>query len=200
MPTFAHNAALLIIDVQKGFDDAVWGRRNNPQLEERVAELLDAWRDRNAPVIHVRHMSSSPASPLRPGQAGNDFKLQARPLSGEAVYEKSMHSAFIGTTLKADLRRRGMDTLVIAGLTTNHCVSTTTRMAADLGFTTWLVGDATATFDRRGPDGREYTAEQIQAIALSDLHGEFATVVDCRIALAAIGPAERRVEMYAGGT
>jgi nicotinamidase-related amidase len=168
-------------------------------MEERVAELLDAWRGRNSPVIHVKHMSSSPASPLRPGQDGNDFKLLARPLRDEPVHEKRVHSGFIGTSLEADLRRRGVDTLVIAGLTTNHCVSTTTRMAADLGFATWLVGDATATFDRRGPDGREYTAEQIHAIALSDLHREFATVLDCRAAIAAIGTATHKMEMSAAG-
>ncbi|HYM36633.1 MAG TPA: cysteine hydrolase family protein [Steroidobacteraceae bacterium] len=180
MTILASNAVLLIIDMQKGFDDESWGRRNNPHMEDRVGELLDAWRSLGAPLIHAKHMSADPASPLRPGRPGNDFKTCAMPLPHEQVIEKRVNSCFIGTSLEIDLRRRGYQTLVIAGLTTNHCVSTTTRMAGNLDFKTWLVSDATATFDRRGPDGLLYRAEQIHAIALADLHGEFATVADTR--------------------
>jgi nicotinamidase-related amidase len=168
----------------------VWGRRNNPLLEARVAELLDAWRVTDRPVFHARHMSTNPTSPLCPGHAGNDFKPQAIPRTSEPVIEKRVNSSFIGTSLEADLRRRGHERLVIAGMTTNHCVSTTTRMAGNLGFETWLVSDATATFDRVGPDGIVYQAEQIHAIALSDLHDEFATVVDTKRILDAMHAGE----------
>lgn len=187
MQTFAPNAVLLLIDVQQGFDEPKWGRRNNPQMEERIAELLTVWRASNRPVIHARHMSVDPTSPLRPGQSGNDFKTEVRPIPGEPVVEKCVNSCFIGTSLEAHLRRGRHETLVIAGLTTNHCVSTTTRMAGNLGFDAWVVSDATAAFDRVGPDGVEYPAELIQAIALSDLHGEFATVVDTKAVIAAAG-------------
>ena len=102
------------------------------------------------------------------------------------MIEKRVNSAFIGTSLETDLRRTGCRGLVIVGLTTNHCVSTTARMAGNLGFATWVVSDATATFDRVGPDGVEHPAEQIHAIALSDLHGEFATVVDTGTVIAAL--------------
>ena len=169
---------LLVVDMQQGFDDPMWGRRNNPHMEERVSELLDTWRTRGRPVVHARHMSKSPRSPLRPGQPGNEFKASAKPRDEELVIEKVVNSCFIGTMLEANLRSRGYHTLVVAGLTTNHCVSTTVRMAGNLGFTTWLAADATATFDRVGPDGIRHTAEQIHAIALSDLHQEFATVAD----------------------
>ncbi len=186
MPTPAPNAALLMVDLQKGFDEPSWGRRNNPRMEERIADLLAAWRASHRPVIHARHMSTSHTSPLRPGQPGNDYKPEGMPLPGELVIEKRVNSCFIGTSLEADLRRAGYETLVIAGLTTNHCVSTTARMAGNLGFDTWVVSDATATFDRVGPDGVTYRAEQIHAIALADLHGEFATVADTRTVLAAM--------------
>jgi nicotinamidase-related amidase len=178
MQTVAPNAVLLVIDVQRGFDEAVWGRRNNPQMEQRIVELLAAWRASKRPVIHAKHMSDDPNSPLRPGQSGNDFKPAVAPIPGELVIEKRVNSCFIGTSLQADLRQRGQHNLVIAGLTTNHCVSTTARMAQNLGFIAWVVSDATATFDRVGPDGICYSAEDIQAVALCDLHGEFATVVD----------------------
>jgi nicotinamidase-related amidase len=178
MQTVAHNAVLLVIDVQKGFDEPVWGRRNNPHMEQRIVELLTAWRASKRPVIHAKHMSGDPDSPLRPGQSGNDFKSATAPISGELVIEKRVNSCFIGTLLDEDLRERGHHDVVIVGLTTNHCVSTTARMAQNLGFKTWVVSDATATFDRVGPDGIRYAAEDIQAIALCDLHGEFAIVVD----------------------
>ena len=171
------NAALLLVDVQQGFDDPSWGGRNNPDAEHNIALLLEHWRSTGRPVFHVRHDSRSPGSPLRHGTPGNDFKREATPVEGEPVYPKSVNSAFIGTSLEEDLRARGISTLLIAGLTTNHCVSTTARMAGNLGFETFVVSDATAAFDRSGLDGRLRQAEEVHAAALSDLHGEFATVI-----------------------
>jgi len=154
----AAGAALLVIDVQRGFDDPSWGRRNNPDLEARVRELLDAWRAVRLPVLHARHMSMSPTSPLRPGQSGNEFKEVTAPQANEPVVEKRVNSCFIGTALDEHLRRSGIMGLVLAGLTTNHCVSTTARMAGNLGYAVTVVSDATATFDRTGPDGVLYPA------------------------------------------
>jgi nicotinamidase-related amidase len=182
----SHPTTLLLVDLQQGFDAPAWGRRNNPHLEQRASELLHAWRGSGRPIVHVRHMSTDLSSPLRPGQPGNAFKLETAPRAGERVVEKRVNSAFIGTSLEGDLRRAGCRGLIIAGLTTNHCISTTARMAGNLGFVTWVVSDATAAFDRIGPDGTEYRAEQIHAMALSDLHGEFATVVDTAAVLAGL--------------
>ncbi|MDQ3483593.1 MAG: cysteine hydrolase [Pseudomonadota bacterium] len=171
-------AGLLVVDVQKGFDDPVWGPRNNPQAEANIARIVAAWRDAGRPVLHVLHDSTSPASPLPPGTAGNLPKAEAQPRDGEGVYRKSVNSAFIGTSLEADLRHAGIDTLVVVGLTTNHCVSTTVRMAGNFGFDTYLVTDATATFDRAGIDGHNRPAAEVHAAALSDLKDEFATLID----------------------
>jgi nicotinamidase-related amidase len=186
LPLEPPSTTLLVVDLQQGFDAPFWGRRNNPHLEQRVSDLLRVWRGTGRPVVHVRHMSTDPASPLRPGQPGNAFKPETAPVAGEAVIEKRVNSAFIGTSLETDLRRAGCRGLVIVGLTTNHCVSTTARMAGNLGFVTWVVSDATATFDRVGPDGVAHRAEQIHAMALSDLHGEFATIVDTADVVAAL--------------
>lgn len=191
MQTFPRHAALLIIDVQDGFDAPRWGRRNNPAMESRIVELLAAWRASGRPVIHAKHMSPDPTSPLRPGQPGNAIKAVVAPRDGEIVVEKRVHSCFIGTPLEAELRRRGHDTLVIVGMMTNHCVSTTARMAGNLGFAAWVVSDATATFDRVGHDGTAYSAEQIHAMALCDIHGEFGVVVDTATVLSAIGHSAR---------
>jgi nicotinamidase-related amidase/organic hydroperoxide reductase OsmC/OhrA len=170
--------ALVVIDVQRGFDDPKWGRRNNPGAEAAIAGLIAHWRARGQPVVHVLHDSTEPASPLHPGADGNRPKPEAEPAAGEPVHRKTVNSGFIGTSLESDLRSMGVGVLVMAGLTTNHCVSTTARMAGNLGFRTFVVSDATATFDRLGLDGAIRPAEQVHAAALSDLQGEFAAIVD----------------------
>jgi nicotinamidase-related amidase len=178
--------ALLLVDVQQGFDDPHWGRRNNPEAEARMARLLAAWRERGLPVIHVQHCSTEPDSPLRPERPGAALKEATGPHPGELVIQKQVNSAFIGTPLEAHLRHQGISTLVVVGLTTDHCVSTTVRMAGNLGFTVFLVGDATATFDRQAADGHWYPAETIHQIHLASLHGEFCTVLSCTEVLAGL--------------
>ena len=184
LPTLPPDAVLLVIDVQKGMDRyAAEYNRNNPALEDNIARLQQAWRNSRRPIIHVQHLSREPDSPLRPGQAGVEIKDEVRPMPGEPVVQKSVSSAFIGTALEADLRRRGLSTLVVVGMQTNMCVSSTARMAGNLGFTTYVVSDATATFDNTGPDGKRYPAALVHDVALADLHGEFSTVVDTQTVL-----------------
>lgn len=169
--------ALLIVDVQKGFDDPGWGPRNNLEAEERAAELLAAWRGAGLPVFHARHLSAESGSPLAPGGSGGEIKEAVLPEEGEHVVEKRVNSCFIGTDLEARLRLAGIRSLAVCGLTTDHCVSTTVRMAANLGFETYVVSDACATFERRGPDGKVFPAQEVHEVALASLHGEFAEVV-----------------------
>jgi nicotinamidase-related amidase len=168
--------ALLVIDVQKGLDDPSLGRRNNPDAEANMARLIAAWREKERPLIHVKHNSTQPNSPLRPELPGNAFKDEARPLPGEKQFSKTVNSAFIGTGLEEHLREQEISSLVIVGLTTDHCVSTSVRMAANLGFDVTLVSDATATHERTGYDGILYSAEEIHKINLVSLDGEFCTV------------------------
>jgi len=183
-PPLPRDAVLLVVDVQKGMDVyAAEYNRNNPDLEQNIARLQAAWRKSGRPIIHVQHLSTEPKSPLRPGQPGADIKDEVRPLAGEPVVQKSVSSAFIGTSLEADLRRRGLTTLVVVGMQTNMCVSTTARMAGNLGFTTYVVSDATATFDNTGPNGKRYASELVHDIALADLNGEFSTVLDTKTVL-----------------
>jgi len=177
--------ALLLIDVQQGFDDlAWWGARNNPGAEANIARLLAAWRAAGRPVFHVKHNSRIARSPLHPAHAGNAFQPATAPLPGEPVFEKDVNSGFIGTDLEARLRQAGVTRLVIVGLTTPHCVSTTTRMAANLGFKVRLVSDATAAFDWTAHDGRRIPAGEVHYHALATLHGEFADVVTTAAVLA----------------
>lgn len=185
--TEATGPALLLVDVQKGLDDPKWGARNNPDAERHIAELLAAWRAAGRPVIHVQHMSLRPHSPLRAELPGNAFKPEAMPIAGEPVFRKHANSAFIGTELEAHLRERGITSLVVAGTTTDHCVSSTVRMAGNLGFEVTVVADATATFEREGPDGTHYSAEVMHGAALASLHDEFGTVRTTSDVIASLG-------------
>ncbi|MEM9777718.1 MAG: cysteine hydrolase family protein, partial [Chloroflexota bacterium] len=127
------------------------------------------------PVIHVKHNSTNPNSPLRPGQLGNEIKDEVMPQAGEPVFEKTVNSAFIGTNLEQYLHEQGIQSLVVVGLTTDHCVSTSTRMAANLGFEVTLISDGTATFERDF-NGRHVSAEEMHNIHLASLNDEFCTV------------------------
>jgi nicotinamidase-related amidase len=170
-------SALVLIDIQVGFDDPVWGARNNPHAEEVAGHLLDRWRRNGWPIVHVMHDSEEAGSPLMPGSPGHAHKTQVSPRGDEPVLHKTVNSAFIGTDLEPRLRELGVPGVVLCGLTTDHCVSTTARMSANLGFETWLVADACATFERSGPDGRTFPADLVHDVAIASLHDEFATVV-----------------------
>ncbi len=182
------HAVLLIIDVQSGFDnEAHWGPRNNPDAEKNIARLLEAFRGAGRPVIFIQHMSQEPKSPLRASEPGNAMKPMVAP-QGERIFQKTVHSAWINTPLERTLRGAAQDTLVVCGLTTDHCVSTTTRMGADMGFTIYLVDDACACHDRRTRDGRTIPAAQVHEAELAALHNEFATVTTTDAILQSIQP------------
>ena len=175
------STALVVVDVQRAFEDLeAWspnGRRDNPDCEANVGRLIAAWRERGEPVVFVRHDSVEPGSPLAPGSPGNAFQdvVTGEP---DLLVTKSVNSAFLGEPdLAAWLRGNGTERIAICGITTNHCVETTTRMGANLGFDVLFVRDACHTFDREGPDGDIVSAEDITRATLTSLHDEFATIV-----------------------
>jgi nicotinamidase-related amidase len=179
---FQPDTALLLIDVQKGVNDlAHWGgptgRRNNPGAEAAMVSLLSAFRGARLPVIYTRHDSREAASPLKIGQPGGEFIEQLAPRSGESVFRKDVNSAFVGTGLELELRRRAIHRLVVVGYFTNFCVETTVRMAGNLGYDTYLVPDACATSNRVGFDGVDRDPEALHAATVGNLHGEFCTAL-----------------------
>ena len=182
------HTALIVVDVQRAFDqwEAAGKRRNNPQAVARIVDLLEAFRGCRAPIFHIRHEGTRPDSFFLPDGPGYPVRDEARELAGEPVIVKRVNSAFIGTDLEARLWAANIRTLVICGATTNHCVETTTRMAGNLGFDARLVRDATWTFDRIGPDGDAHSAEEIHAMTLANLNGEFARIVSAQEAVAAL--------------
>ncbi len=174
-----NRTCLLLIDWQEGFrDECIWGPRNNPQAEDNAKRLIDAWRIRGMPLFHVRHASREPGSPLAADQPGHAFRDFATPAPSEPEYVKTVHAAFIGTTMEQDLHRAGVNALIISGVATDHCVSTTARMAHDLGFSVTIAGDACHAFARQAPNGILMDAETVHNVALASLHGEFGRVLN----------------------
>jgi len=182
------DTVLLLIDLQAAIDDPKWGHRNNPDAEARAGELLTVWRDCGQKTIHIRHDSTYPNSPYRPGQPGHDFKPIVAPLPGETVIGKSANSAFIGTSLEAELEAGGHTTLVIAGVLTQNSVESTVRHAGNLGFRVVVAEDACAATDVIDRLGRVWMADDVHALSLANMQGEYADIGDT----AAIASAIRR--------
>jgi len=174
--TLDQHTALIPIDVQRGFDYPPWGRRDNPAMETNGLRLLDAWRASGRPLIHVRHDSVIEGSTLHPDHPGNAFRDGFEPRSSEPVVSKSVNAAFIGTDLELRLRRLGVTSVVLFGISTDMCVSTTARVASNLGYRTLVVGDACTCFDLPDGDGGIIAAEAVSRAHLATLRAEFAEV------------------------
>ena len=168
---------LVVIDMQRGMSSALAGERNNPSAEIEIAGLLQAWRAVSAPIVHVRHISRTPGSPFWPGQSGVEFQPELAPLTTEHVVEKNVPDALINTGLERWLHVRGFDTVAIVGVSTNNSVEATARTAGNLGFKTFVVSDATFAFAKTDFAGVHRTADEVHAMALANLQGEYATVI-----------------------
>ena len=161
--------ALVVVDVQRAFDDAgYWGRRNNPDCEANVASLIGAWREAGRPLVFVRHEFGSHDHAFKDVVSGEP----------DLLVSKQVNSAFYGSPdLDAWLRESGIGSIALCGITTDHCVETTARMGANLGYDVLFVLDATHTFDRTGPDGTVMTADELARATATSLHEEFAAIV-----------------------
>jgi nicotinamidase-related amidase len=186
------DAALVVVDAQAGFDDPWWGSRNNPHCDENIAALVDGFAGTGRPIVYVRHASESPDSPLHPDRPGHALKPYLDRHTPDLLVTKSVNSGFHGDPdLHAWLRGQGIRTIVVTGITTNHCCETTARVGGNLGYDVRFAIDATHTFDRTGPDGTTMTADELARATATNLHGEFATVVTSEEVLAGLGRTAR---------
>jgi nicotinamidase-related amidase len=176
------NPALLLVDIQKAFLEKDYPGliRNNEHAEFICGKILKKWRTLDLPIIHVRHSSTNPESKLHKSRPGFEFNDYVTPLETEMVLTKEVNSAFIGTNLENILIKSHIDTLVIVGMTTNHCISTTVRMSGNLGFDTYLISDSTACYNTKGINGKIIDCNTIYNSALASLQEEFATVIDSK--------------------
>ena len=172
------NSLLLLINVQKALQDPARGRRSNAKAEQNILRLLEYWRKRNRAIVHIKHVSENPASFFYRKSSGAEFISGIEPRSGEIIMEKSKASAFVGTRLEKLIREKKVEAVVLIGFTGGECIDATARQASDLGFKTLVVGDATATFDITGPDGKLHRADKVHKNILANLHAMFAEVLD----------------------
>ncbi len=172
--------ALLVIDVQMGFviRDAQGLERSCPEAEQNISTLLSTFRGQSLPIFHIHNDDLVETSMFRFDKPGGAVQSFAQPIDGEPVIVKHVSSGFVGTTLEVDLKNAGIGRLILCGAAANYCVETTARMAGNLGFETYYVSDAVWTYENTGPDGVHHTAEQMHSTTLSNIHGEFATVVN----------------------
>lgn len=176
-----NNPALVLIDIQQGFDDPLLGTRNNPHAEDKVITVLNFFRQHKLPIIHIKHNSLNPSSPLYPKSDGNEIKNIAKPLKEEPLLTKSVNCAFWGSSLKKVLDKNKIKHIVLCGFTTDHCVSTTARSGANLGFKITVLSDATATFSRKSSIGGHaftFPANIVHELALASLNEEFAEIIE----------------------
>ncbi|MFC0252183.1 cysteine hydrolase family protein [Massilia consociata] len=172
--------ALIIVDMQRCMACAAAGTRNNPEAEDNIASLLRGWRACGAPAVHVRHISRDPASGFAPGQPGALFQPAFEPAPGEHVVEKNVPDAFVHSGLERWLRVRGIERLVVAGVSTNISVECSVRSAGNLGFSVTVAADATFAFARRDHAGAMRSADEVHAMSLANLDGEYAALASTR--------------------
>jgi nicotinamidase-related amidase len=174
----AARTALVVVDVQRGFDDATyWGRRNNLYCERNVANLIESWRDQAQPVVFVRHYWDEDGSPLRSDEAGSEFKdvIEGEP---DLLVTKQVNSAFHGDPdLERWLTDKGIEGIVVCGIQTNMCCETTARVGANLGFQMSFAIDATHTFDLDDHEGGTIAADELARVTAANLDPEFGRVL-----------------------
>ncbi len=185
---FDNATALLLVDVQRGVNDLGYyggakGRRNNPDAEAKQASLLARCREAGLQVAFTMHDSREACSPLKLSLESGRQLVGFEPAMGDITVSKDVNSGFVGTSLEVDLRRAGINRLVVAGFFTNVCVETTVRMAGNMGFDTYLVHDACATTNRVGLDGTDHDPELVHALSVASMHGEFCTAISTNDAL-----------------
>ena len=179
------DAVLLVIDMQMAIDDPRWGEINHPGADAQVAALLAGWREVGLPVVHVRHDSPEAGSPYRAGGPGHAFKPCAAPRAGEPVFAKQTTSAFADGRLDAALSRLGVTCLVVCGVLTQNSVEATARAAGDLGYRVFVVEDACRASGKTDLTGRRWRADEVHALSLANLAGEYARIVSTQSAIAA---------------
>lgn len=175
--SFSKKSILIVVNAQQGLLDSTQEGRNNSAAEKNITRLLELWRRNKKKVFHIQHISENPNSIFFKNSKGCEFLPTCTPESGEAIIQKTKSSAFSETELEAQLINLEPENIVLVGFTANECIDATAKDAAVLGFTTFVVGDATAMFDMRGPDGKLIKAERLHKLTLANINAYHAKVI-----------------------
>lgn len=176
---------LITVNAQQGLLDATQLGRNNFEAEKNIEALLRHWRSKRMPIVHVKHVSENPSSFFHRQSSGCEFLPWAVPLDSEEVVEKTHSSCFAKTNLEDLLKKRETEHVVLTGFTANECIDATARDASALGFSTYVVGDATAMFDMKSADGKLLKAERLHKLTLANIEAFYAKVLNTDLLLEA---------------
>lgn len=177
------DSALVIVNAQTGLLDSTQEGRNNSNAELNIRLILNHWRNAKRHVVHVKHVSDNPESVFFRSSLGSGFLDELKPLPSETVVEKGKSSAFSDTFLDEVLNQASCSKIVLVGFTANECIDATAQDASARGYTTFVVSDATATFDMRDTSGKLVKAERIHKLVLLNLNAFHAKVIDTKHAL-----------------
>ncbi|MDK1704139.1 cysteine hydrolase family protein [Serratia rubidaea] len=183
-PTTALSAgktALIVIDIQneyyagKGFRGKMVIPDGRAVLENSK-KLVDFAHKHHMPVYFVRHVGAKGGPLFAEGSVYAEFHQELQPTAQDAVIAKATPSAFVATDLDAQLKKQGVTTLLVAGLMTHMCVSSTARDAVPLGYSVLIAGDATATRDLDDGVGGVVDHRVLQRAALAGVADVFAEI------------------------
>ena len=169
---------LIVINAQKALHFSSQSKRSNLRAEDNILVLLKFWRKRKWPILHVKHISNKVGSLFYRESEGTNFIQGFEPQGKEIVLEKQKASAFIKTSLENEISQLKVPSIVLTGFTAGECIDATARHASDLEIPTFVIGDATATFDLVGPKGKLHKAEKVHRATMANLHAHFADVLD----------------------
>ena len=178
LPTIPDDAILIVINAQKGLLDATNEGRNNLEAEKNIARILEYWRAKKRRVVHVKHVSDKYESVFFRESAGCNFLNLAQPKENEVVIEKMKSSAFTGTNLESILNKESASNVILVGFTASECIDATAKDAAAMGYSAFVVGDGTATFDLRDQSGKLIRADRIHRLTLININAFYAKVVN----------------------
>lgn len=192
--------ALLIIDIQNFyFEDGLVPLTGSVEAAGQARKVLDAFRAKKLPVIHVRHVPAKVAIvDGEPADRQYRIRPEVAPAAGETIISKRFANSFRETELLDHLRRNGITRLVIVGMQTHMCVEAASRAATDLGFTVTVLHDACATRPLTF-GGKTVPADMVHAAALAAINGTYGTVMGVEEWLQGMSPAARVPRTHAGG-
>jgi len=172
------DTALLVIDIQNFyFEGGLVPLTGSVEAGDQARRVLEAFRAKRLPVIHVRHVPKSVA--IVDGEpADPQYRIRpvVAPAAGEKVVSKRYANSFRETDLLEHVQKSGIRKLVIVGMQTHMCVEAASRAATDLGFEVIVVHDACATRPLEF-DGQNVPAAQVHAAALAAINGTYGRVI-----------------------
>lgn len=181
----ADSTALLVIDFQNEY---YTGRLPIPDGDAALAnsQRLVRMADANGiAVFHIQHVNPAAAPVFAEGSVGVQLVPGMQPAAHHALVRKTTVSSFASTDLDAQLKARGIRTLIIAGLMTHVCVATTARDAVPLGYEVIVPSDAVATRSVQAYDGNGVVgADALHRAALTGIADAFGSVLSTAAVLA----------------